>query len=98
MTNEAGMNAGATAKVLSDQKVASLQFATAQGRPAETIDSGIEKISRKACAMNGIFLFITPAVAALGALVLLGLFAQALNAAKTNRARVRVPARRKRSH
>jgi len=48
--------------------------------------------------MNGIFLFITPAVAALGALVLLGLFAQALNAAKTNRARVRVPARRKRSH
>ena len=48
--------------------------------------------------MNGIFLFITPAVAALGALASLGLFVQALNVAKTARARVRVPARRSRSH
>jgi hypothetical protein len=77
---------------------ARLQFATAQGQRVEKIDSGIDKISREACAMNGIFLFITPAVAALGALASLGLFAQALNAAKTTRARVRVPARRSRSH
>jgi len=47
-------------------------------------------------AMNGIILFAAPAVAALGALVSLGLFVQASNAAKTNRTRVRVPARRSR--
>lgn len=47
--------------------------------------------------MNSIILFAAPAVAALGALILLGLFIQALNAAKTNQARVRVPARRARS-
>ena len=44
--------------------------------------------------MNGIILFVTPAVAALGALASLRLFVQAQNAAKTNQARVRVPARR----
>ncbi|MGA2484519.1 MAG: hypothetical protein ABSF49_00825 [Roseiarcus sp.] len=44
--------------------------------------------------MNGIILFVTPAVAALGALATLRLFVQARNAAKTNPARVRVPARR----
>jgi hypothetical protein len=47
-------------------------------------------------AMNGIILFAAPAVAALGALASLGLFVQALNAAKTNHARVRVPVRRAR--
>jgi hypothetical protein len=46
--------------------------------------------------MNGIILFAAPAVAALGALASLGLFLQALNAAKTNSSRVRVPARRSR--
>jgi hypothetical protein len=45
-------------------------------------------------AMNGIILFVTPAVAALGALRLI---VQALNATKTNPARVRIPARRQRS-
>ena len=44
--------------------------------------------------MNGIILFVTPAVAALGALRLI---VQALNATKTNPARVRIPARRQRS-
>jgi hypothetical protein len=47
-------------------------------------------------AMNGIILFAAPAVAALGALASLGLFVQALNAAKTNQARVRFPVRRPR--
>ena len=46
--------------------------------------------------MSSIILFAAPAVAALGALVLLGLFVEALNAAKTNHARVRVPVRRSR--
>jgi hypothetical protein len=46
--------------------------------------------------MNGIILFVTPAVAALGALASLRLFVQAQNAAKANQARVRVPARRPR--
>jgi hypothetical protein len=50
----------------------------------------------EAGAMNGIILFAAPAVAALGALASLGLFLQALNAAKTNSSRVRVPARRSR--
>ena len=45
-------------------------------------------------AMNGIILLVTPAVAAFGALGSLWLFVQALNAVKTNQARVRVPARR----
>jgi hypothetical protein len=44
-------------------------------------------------AMNGIILLVTPAVAAFGALGSLWLFVQALNAVKTNQARVRVPAR-----
>ena len=44
--------------------------------------------------MSSIILFAAPAVAALGALVLLGPFVEVLNAAKTNQARVRVPARR----
>jgi len=48
-------------------------------------------------AMNGIILFVTPAVAALGALASLWLFVQASNAAKTNSSRMRVPARRPRS-
>jgi len=48
--------------------------------------------------MNGIFLFIIPAVAALSALASLGLVIQGLNAAKAHLARVRVPARRPRSH
>ena len=46
--------------------------------------------------MSSIILFAAPAVAALGALVLLGLFVEALNAAKTNQARERVPVRRSR--
>ncbi len=48
-------------------------------------------------AMNGIILFVTPTIAALGALASLRLFVQAVNAAKTNPARVRIPARRLRS-
>ncbi len=47
--------------------------------------------------MNGIILFVTPTIAALGALASLRLFVQAVNAAKTNPARVRIPARRLRS-
>ena len=43
--------------------------------------------------MNGIILLVTPAVAAFGALGSLWLFVQALNAVKTNQARVWVPAR-----
>jgi len=46
--------------------------------------------------MSSIILFAAPAVAALGALVLLGLFVEALNAAKMNQARARVPVRRSR--
>jgi len=102
------MNADPKAKFLPDQEVGSgrggrsdfaqLQFATAQGHPAEKFDSGVDQTFKEACAMSGIFLFITPAIAALGALASLGLFVQALNAAKTTQARVRVAARRTRSH
>jgi hypothetical protein len=45
--------------------------------------------------MNGIILF-APAVAALGALILLGLFVQARSAAKTNPVRAPVAVRRAR--
>jgi hypothetical protein len=44
--------------------------------------------------MNSIILFAAPAVVAFGALGSLWLFVQALDALKTNQARVRVPARR----
>jgi hypothetical protein len=46
--------------------------------------------------MNGVISFAHPTVAALGALASRGLLVQALNAAKTNRSRARVPARRPR--
>jgi hypothetical protein len=44
--------------------------------------------------MNSIILFAAPAVVAFGALSSLWLFVQALDALKTNQARVRVPALR----
>jgi len=47
--------------------------------------------------MNSIILFAAPAVVAFGALGSLWLLVQALDALKTNPARVRVPARRPRS-
>jgi hypothetical protein len=47
--------------------------------------------------MNDIILFVYPTFAALVALASLWLFVLALSAAKTNRSRVRVPARRPRS-
>jgi hypothetical protein len=77
------------------RKFAHVQFATAQGRPSEAADNDNREGSlTEEGAMNGIILFVTPAVAALGALATLRLFVQARNAAKTNPARVRVPARR----
>ena len=47
--------------------------------------------------MNDVISFAYPTIAALGALGSLWLLVQALNAAKTNRCRARVPARRPRS-
>jgi hypothetical protein len=79
---------------LGRRKFARLQFATAQGQPAEKADKRVGKdLETEEDAMNGIIL-VAPAVAALGALILLGLFAQARGAAKTNPVRASVAVRR----
>lgn len=66
------------------------------GGAQRPINGAGEIFKTEAGVMNGIILFAAPAVAALGALVLLGLFVQARNAAKTNQSRVRIPVRRPR--
>ena len=48
--------------------------------------------------MNGVISFADPTIAELGAVASLWLLVQTLNAAKTNQSRVRVQARRWRSH
>jgi hypothetical protein len=109
MANEAGMNGGArpspppitiltpgAAPGGANLRTCSLRPLKAGGARTSIIRVG-KLLETEEGAMNGIILFVTPAVAALGALASLWLFAQASNAAKTNSSRVRVPARRPRS-
>jgi hypothetical protein len=73
-------------------------FAEAQGRRPGMVDNDDREGSATGkSAMNGFILFAYPTIAALGALASLSLFVLALSATKTNRSRVRVPARRPRS-
>ncbi len=100
MANEAGMNGKAAGDVLPDRgfDLGGANLRTRSLRPLKVdgarrpINGVGEIFETEEGAMSSIILFATPAVAALGALALLGLFVQAQNAAKTNQARVRVPA------
>ena len=102
MTNEAGMNGGARAISAATKRLTrgAANLRACNLRPLKVGGAGrsITGVGRifetEEGAMSSIILFATPAIAALGALVWLGLFVQALNGAKTNQARVRVPARR----
>jgi hypothetical protein len=110
MTNEAGMNGGARPKPPSfktltsgarppgaeNLRICNLRPLKAGGsrRPITRVGKTFET---EEGAMNGIILFFTPTIAALGALASLWLFVQAVDAAKTNQARVRISARRPRS-
>jgi hypothetical protein len=107
MANEAGMNDGAVPKFPADQDLepwrsapGAVNLRTCILRPLK-VGGGGKPITRVGKiletgegAMNGIILIVTPTIAALGALRLL---VQALNAAKANPARARVPVRRQRS-